>query len=230
LVASGASLGSMYYFLGPDEAKALSRQYPGLDWNRFCYYRFLELKNGLLSALTPSFCYFKELGIPPETTVPPSGYDIPELVIRFEPYERWFYESTRGTLGMSAIITSLEGFGGAWLLHLGARGGWNLPISLGLGLLLFQPVTDLAALVKTGAHIGAAKDGVGSRTDVVGHLAGFGNGVFLYLLQCQGLSKSLKQTFLCAVSLMGITGASMLSKFGGIEIDVSMPVSLLHLA
>jgi len=237
LVSSGASLGSMYYLLGPDEAKALSRQYPDLDWNRFCYYRFLELKNGLLSALTPMFCRFKELGIPPETTVPPSGYDMPELVMRFEPYERWFYESRRGTMGMSAIVTSLEGFGAAWLLHLGVRGVWKSPIGMGLGfcLLLLQPVSDLATLVNPEARIGAGlfgalpKDGVGPRTDVVGHLAGFGNGVFLYLLRYQGLSKSLKQTFLCAVSIMGITGASMVSKLGGIEIDVSLPVDLLTL-
>jgi hypothetical protein len=204
LVASGASLSYKYHLHGPEEAKALSRQYPNLDWNRFCYYRFLELKNGLLSAMTPFFCHFKELGIPPEATVPACGYDVPELVILFEPYERWFYESTRGTLGMSAIVTSLEGFGAAWLIHLGAQGAWTSTIGIGLGLLMLQPMCDLKAIVAPIASIGgatAAKDGVGPRTDVAGHLAGFGNGVILYLLRYQTLARTVKQIFLSVASI-----------------------------
>lgn len=222
LVASGASLSYKYYLHGPEEAKALSRQYPSLDWNRFCHYRFLELKNGLLSAMTPLFCHFQELGIPPETTVPASGYNVPELVILFEPYETWFYESTRGTLGMSAIVTSLEGFGAAWLVHLATQGAWTFTVGVSLGLLLLQPTCDLKAFVNPTGSIGAgtaAKDGVGSRTDVAGHLAGFGNGILLYLLRCQSLSRTVKQVLLSVTSMACIQSGLKSVTFTGSKPD-----------
>jgi membrane associated rhomboid family serine protease len=197
IVASSATLASLYYCHGPLEAKALCKEYPSLEWNLFCHYRFLELRNGLQNALTPAYCGFEELGIPAEVTVPECGYAMPDLVARFKPYEKWYHESVRGTLGMSAIALSLQGFGAAWLMHLCAHGLANYTVGIGLSVLLLQPLLDLYTLSQDGrtSPSNALRVGDYRRTDVVGHLAGFGNGVLLYMLRSRGLGMLVKPRF-----------------------------------
>jgi len=190
LLSSMSSLAALYHWHGPEAAKALCREHPGLEWNTFCHYRYLELRNGLQVLITPTRCDFKTLGIPSEVVAPPhdSINRVDGLVEHFAPYQKWYCESARGTLGMSAVALSLQGFGAAWLAHLGACGMLNYVAKFGISLLLSQPVMDAVSLFPRGAKAVAHDDGVPNQTDFVAHLVGFGTGLFLYVLRSRGLT------------------------------------------
>jgi hypothetical protein len=197
LLSSMSSLAAVYHWHGPEAAKALCREHPGLEWNTFCHYRYLELRNGLQVLLTPTRCDFKILGIPPEAVAPPqeSINRVDELVEHFAPYEKWYCESARGTLGMSAVALSLQGFGAAWLAHLGACGMLSSVAKVGMGFLLYQPVMDAASLLARGGKTVSEDGGVHKQTDFVAHLVGFGTGLFLYVLRSRGLTLLVKPRF-----------------------------------
>jgi len=189
LVASSTSLTDVFVSYGPEEAKSLCKQYPALDWGSFCYYRFLELRSGLKNDLTARYCGLEQLGIELETTTS-------EMVSLFERYQRWYHESERCKLGMSAITLSLQGFGATWFIHLGASGMWNPIVAIGLGLLTFQPAMDITSLNSNGSpEYEEARFGMGPGVDVAGHLSGFGCGVLSYLARYRVLGKLITPAF-----------------------------------
>lgn len=202
LLSSMSSLAAVYHWHGPESAKALCREHPGLEWNDFCHYRYLELRNGLQVLLTPTQCDFESLGIPQEVVAPPQdgGNGVNELVEHFAPYQKWYCESARGSLGMSAVALSLQGFGAAWLAHLGACGMINSVATVGIGVLLFQPVMDAASLLSQCANPAAHYDGIHHKqTDLVAHLVGFGTGLFLYVLRTRGLARLVQPPRFAAI-------------------------------
>lgn len=202
LAASAASLGSLLYVHGPAEAMALCLQYPGLDFHEFCYYRWRDLRGGLREAAAPDHCRFSELGIPTEkVTAPLRGEladDVPLLVAQYRAYDTWRTQASRGSLGLSGVVSSLAGFGTLRLLHLRVRGVRHPALGLGLLLLLLPPGLELAELSGCGAAVsstlrlapgrrqspGAEADDV----DAAGHLAGFACGALAYWCRARSLT------------------------------------------
>eukprot|EP00747_Dinoflagellata_sp_TGD_P184075 gnl/TRDRNA2_/TRDRNA2_39406_c0_seq1.p1 gnl/TRDRNA2_/TRDRNA2_39406_c0~~gnl/TRDRNA2_/TRDRNA2_39406_c0_seq1.p1 ORF type:complete len:337 (-),score=25.20 gnl/TRDRNA2_/TRDRNA2_39406_c0_seq1:51-1061(-) len=202
---SALSMSAVYYLYGPTEAKDLSRRYPGLKWDKFCYLRWMELESGLNPPLTPHLCGFKELGIPNETTVPVGGYDAPTLVARCKEYEVWQEEAYQGKIGMSGLVNSFAGFGAAWLLHLGLSGVRHPAICVGLIALVAPSVAEISGLM--GSNPGVKRDQEDSneighfpslaeierlrgaaRPDTIGHFSGFAAGVFVYMFRQKQLA------------------------------------------
>jgi membrane associated rhomboid family serine protease len=189
-VASSTSLANVFVSYGPEEAKSLCKQYPALDWGSFCYYRYLELRSGATNNLTSRLCGLEELGIKLETTKS-------EIVRLFQPYQRWYEQSTQCKLGMSAITLSLQGFAASWFMHLGASGMWNPIVAIGLGLLTCQPAMDLASLYtsRSSEQFDIQRFGMGSGVDIAGHLSGFAFGALSYLARYRAVGKLITPAF-----------------------------------
>lgn len=175
LAASAASLGALLHAHGPAEALARWRS-AGLvprgpaDFHAFCLLRWRDLRSACSAG--PGL----------------AAADVPLLVAQYRSYETWRREAGRGSLGLSAVTSSLAGFGALRLLHLRlSRRARHPALGLSLLLLLLPPGLELAELSGCGAavsstlrlraHAPRAEDDV----DAVGHLAGFACGALAYL-------------------------------------------------
>ena len=150
------------------------------------------------------FCFFREaelvLGFDTLTTdrpfvTHPAGFrgakrlEVPEAVRLCQPYLDWSCQSSRGSLGSSALACALSAACALWLAELGVQ-GWRHPLLVLFPLAaLAQPLWDLAqaceeAMGRRGGGEPPPWSSVadGGSCDCAGHLAGTAVGALTYLV------------------------------------------------